>query len=236
MTLSEAVQKIRGKPGSKIALMIVRNEEQKRLSITRDIIKIVNVKSKLLNNAYGYIRISSFLPNTSDQIGKSVKKLQTLSKSKLRGLILDLRNNPGGLLSAAVNVSDAFLQRGLIVYTEGREERFKQKYNARRGDILNGAPIVVLINKGSAAASEIVAGALQDHKRAVIMGQTSYGKGSLQTIFSMSDNSAIKITTAGYYTPSGDPIHAKGIRPDIILEQPDSDDALLQAIKVFNKR
>ncbi|QEP43861.1 S41 family peptidase [Ectothiorhodospiraceae bacterium BW-2] len=219
MSLSEAVKMMRGKPGTDIVLTIVREGEQKPLSITitRDVIKVTSVKSRLLDEGFGYIRITNFQTRTAEQIREKLAELKQQSESELRGLVLDLRNNPGGVLTAAVGVSDAFLHRGLIVYTEGREEGSKLQFSAKPGDILNGVPMVVLINGGSASASEIVAGALQDHKRAVIMGDTSFGKGSVQTIYPMSNQSAVKITTARYYTPSGRSIQALGIEPDILV-------------------
>ncbi|HIG79152.1 MAG TPA: S41 family peptidase, partial [Cycloclasticus sp.] len=185
MTLSDAVKIMRGKPGTDITLTIIRDGEPKplKISITRAIIKVVSVKNRLLEPGYGYVRIASFQTRTGKNLHEAISKLKKESEnSELKGLVLDLRNNPGGLLNAAVAVSDAFLEKGLIVYTEGRIEHSKMSFKAGPDDILNGAPIVVLVNGGSASASEIVAGALQDHKRAVIMGQQSFGKGSVQTV------------------------------------------------------
>jgi carboxyl-terminal processing protease len=220
MSLSEAVKIMRGKPGTDILLTIVREGEQQPLTITitRAVIKVTSVKKRLLDDGFGYVRITNFQTRTPDQMREAIDKLKEESTSELRGIVLDLRNNPGGVLTAAVGVSDAFLHRGLIVYTEGREEGSHLKFSAKPGDILNGIPMVVLINGGSASASEIVAGALQDHKRAVIMGTTSFGKGSVQTIYPMSNQSAVKITTARYFTPSGRSIQAKGIEPDITIK------------------
>lgn len=220
MTLTEAVKIMRGKPGTRITLTVVRESEDKPLTITivRDIIQVKSVKNRTLEQGYGYIRISHFQAHTSEDLRKAIRKLKTESKQGLKGLVLDLRNNPGGVLSAAVEVSDAFLSNGLIVYTEGRVDDASFKFNARRDDWLNGAPMVVLVNGGSASASEIVAGALQDHKRAVIMGSKTFGKGSVQTILPMNGGAALKLTTARYYTPSGRTIQAQGIEPDIQLK------------------
>ncbi|GMR21168.1 MAG: proteolytic complex protein CptA [Gammaproteobacteria bacterium] len=221
MTLTDAVKLMRGKPGSDIDLTIVREGANKTLEITvtRAIIKIKSVKQRILEPGYGYIRVTQFQGNSGKGLKKAAEKLKKKNKGKkLKGLILDLRNNPGGVLTAAVSISDAFLSEGLIVYTEGRAEDSRLKYTATPADILDGAPMVVLINGGSASASEIVAGALQDHKRAVILGTKSFGKGSVQTILPMSGGTALKLTTARYYTPSGRSIQAKGIEPDIIVE------------------
>jgi len=220
LSLNDAVKLMRGKPGSKIVLTIVREGAQKPLVLTlvRDVIKVKSVKSKALAPGYGYIRISSFQTHTAEDMGKAIDELKKKSGGELKGLVLDLRNNPGGVLGAAVSVSDAFLEKGLIVYTDGRAPDSKLKYSATPNDVLKGAPMVVLINGGSASASEIVAGALQDQKRAIIMGTRSFGKGSVQTIFPMSNNTAVKITTARYYTPSGRSIQAEGIEPDVVAE------------------
>ncbi len=221
MTLTEAVRAMRGKPGSDIVLTIVREGATKpiKLTLTRAVIKIQSVKSRLLEPGFGYVRITQFQAGTDKGLADVVKKLENENKGALRGIVLDLRNNPGGVLNAAVGVSDAFLDKGLIVYTEGRVADSKMKLSATPGDVLNGAPIVVLINGGSASASEIVAGALQDHKRAVIMGTKSFGKGSVQTIVPVSNGAALKITTARYYTPNGRSIQASGIVPDILTEE-----------------
>ena len=221
MTLTEAVRVMRGKPGTDITLTIVREGATKplKLTLTRAIIKIQSVKSRMLEPGFGYVRITQFQAGTDKGLADMIKKLEAENKGALRGMVLDLRNNPGGVLNAAVGVSDAFLDKGLIVYTEGRVADSKMKLSATPGDLLNGAPIVVLVNGGSASASEIVAGALQDHKRAVIMGTKSFGKGSVQTIIPVSNGAALKITTARYYTPSGRSIQAYGIVPDIITEE-----------------
>jgi len=220
MALSDAVKIMRGKPGTDIVLTIVREGEDKplKITITRDIIRVTSVKSRMLDDGYGYVRISQFQSRTGDNLRDAIAKLEGENDGPLEGLVLDLRNNPGGVLSAAVSVSDAFLEDGIIVYTEGRLEDAKLKFNAKPTDLLNGSPIVVLVNGGSASASEIVAGALQDHRRAIIMGQKTFGKGSVQTILPMDNGSALKLTTAKYFTPSGISIQAKGIAPDIELE------------------
>ncbi len=219
MTLMDAVKVMRGKPGTKIQLTVVRETEDRPLKIiiVRDIIQVKSVKSRTLDKGYGYVRVSHFQAHTGDDLEKAIDSLKGENKGKLSGLVLDLRNNPGGVLSAAVEVSDAFLEKGLIVYTEGRVEDSSFTFNAKMGDLIGGAPIVVLVNGGSASASEIVAGALQDHKRAVIMGNKTFGKGSVQTILPMNNNSALKLTTARYYTPTGRSIQAEGISPDIEL-------------------
>ncbi|MBX6322091.1 MAG: S41 family peptidase [Rhodospirillaceae bacterium] len=219
MTLNEAVDKMRGPVNSKITLTIQRGtEEPFDVSLTRDIIKIQSVRSRLEGDV-GYLRITSFSEQTAPGVEAAVKKLQDEAKGKMIGLVLDLRNNPGGLLDQAVAVADFFLDKGEIVSTRGRDPDQAQRFNAQPGDILKGLPMVVLINSGSASASEIVAGALQDHHRAVLMGTTSFGKGSVQTIIPIPGYGAIRLTTARYYTPSGRSIQAKGIEPDIHVEQ-----------------
>ncbi|WP_262966970.1 S41 family peptidase [Methylobacter psychrophilus] len=219
MSLGDAVKLMRGEPGSKIVLTIVRESEETPLKLTlaRDIIKVKSVKSRILEKGYGYVRISSFQSGTGDSLKEALAALKKENGGVLKGLVLDLRNNPGGVLNAAVEVSDAFLKSGLIVYTEGRIENSEMRFNASPDDLIDGAPIVVLINGGSASASEIVAGALQDQKRAVIMGEKSFGKGSVQTILPTSNGAAVKLTTARYYTPSGRSIQAEGIEPDVTL-------------------
>jgi len=221
LTLTEAVRLMRGKPGTDITLTIVREGVSKplKITLTRAVIKIQSVKSRLLEPGFGYVRITQFQSGTEKGLAEVVRKLETENKGALRGVILDLRNNPGGVLNAAVGVSDAFLDKGLIVYTEGRVEDSRMRKSAVPGDLIKGAPMVVLINGGSASASEIVAGALQDHRRAVIMGTKSFGKGSVQTIVPISNGAALKITTARYYTPNGRSIQASGIEPDIITEE-----------------
>jgi carboxyl-terminal processing protease len=220
LTLSEAVKLMRGKPGSVITLTIVREGEAKplKVDVTRAIIKIQSVKSRILEPGYGYLRITQFQANTTQNLKTALRKLETENEGKLKGMVLDLRNNPGGVLNAAVGVSDVFLSDGLIVYTEGRVSDSKLKFSATNSEAIKGAPLVVLVNGGSASASEIVAGALQDHGRAIIMGTKTFGKGSVQTIMPMSNGAALKLTTARYYTPSGKSIQATGIEPDIISE------------------
>ncbi len=221
MTLADAVKTMRGEPGTQIVLTVVREGEEAPLkfSLTRDIIKVKSVKQRLLEKNYGYLRISSFQSGTGQGLNDAIGELKKENEGSLKGLVLDLRNNPGGVLNAAVDVSDAFLDSGLIVFTEGRIKNSEMRFNASPGDIINGAPIVVLINGGSASASEIVAGALQDHKRAIIMGEKSFGKGSVQTILPITNGAAIKLTTARYFTPSGRSIQAEGIEPDVKLER-----------------
>ncbi len=219
MSLTDAVKLMRGEPNSKIVLSIVREglEAPLKLTLARDIIKVKSVKNRLLEKGYGYVRISSFQSGTGEGLRESLASLKKENGAPLRGLVLDLRNNPGGVLNAAVEVSDAFLKSGLIVYTEGRIENSEMRFNASPDDLIDEAPMVVLINGGSASASEIVAGALQDQKRAVIMGEKSFGKGSVQTILPTSNGAAVKLTTARYFTPSGRSIQAEGIEPDIAL-------------------
>jgi carboxyl-terminal processing protease len=220
MTLNDAVKIMRGKPGSSIVLTIVREGLDKpiKISITRDIIKVKSVRARMLDPGYGYLRISQFQSKTADYMVDAIADLKKENEGALKGLILDLRNNPGGVLNGAVAVSDAFLTKGMIVYTEGRITDSRLRFNATPDDIIDGAPLVVLVNQGSASASEIVAGALQDHKRAIIIGAQTFGKGSVQTILPLSSDSALKLTTARYYTPSGRSIQAEGITPDIELE------------------
>ena len=219
MTLNDAVKIMRGKPGTDIVLTIVREGLDKplQIKITRDIIKVKSVKSRTLAPGYGYLRISQFQSKTADYLVDAIKKLKKENGGTLKGLILDLRNNPGGVLNGAVAVSDAFLTKGLIVYTEGRIDDSSLRFNATPDDIIDNAPMVVLVNQGSASASEIVAGALQDQKRAIIMGEQTFGKGSVQTILPLSGGTALKLTTARYFTPSGRSIQAEGIKPDIEL-------------------
>ena len=219
MSLTEAVKKMRGEAGSKIQLYVVREgvESPLKITITRDIIKVKSVKNRILEKDYANIRISSFQSGTGDGLKEAIADLKKQNKGNLKGVVLDLRNNPGGVLNAAVEVSDAFMTNGLIVYTEGRIANSQMRFTATPDDLIDGAPIVVLINSGSASASEIVAGALQDSKRAIIMGEKSFGKGSVQTILPTNNGSAIKLTTARYFTPSGRSIQAKGIEPDVTL-------------------
>lgn len=218
MTLTDAVKLMRGEPGSKIALQVIREGERKPLDInlTRAIIKVASVRSRMLDDHFGYVRISTFTGSTGNSLGDELRKLSKDNKG-IKGYVLDLRNNPGGVLTAAVEVSDAFLNSGAIVSIRGRDEKEGREFTAKPGDQIQDRPIVVLVNAGSASASEIVAGALQDHGRAVIVGERTFGKGSVQTIMPVRNNSAIKLTTARYYTPNGRSIQAEGIVPDIEL-------------------
>ncbi len=220
MSLNDAVKVMRGKPGTDIELTIVREGLDKplQITITRDIIRVKSVKKRMLEPGYGYLRISQFQSKTADYLVDAMDDLKKENGGPLKGVILDLRNNPGGVLNGAVAVSDAFLEKGLIVYTEGRLPDSSLRFNATPDDIADGAPLIVLVNQGSASASEIVAGALQDHKRALIIGSQTFGKGSVQTILPLSGGTALKLTTARYYTPSGRSIQAEGITPDIELE------------------
>jgi carboxyl-terminal processing protease len=241
MALNDAVKRMRGKPGSKIVLTIIRKDEPKPLEITlvRAVIKVQSVKSKLLESGYGFVRITQFQEMTGENLAAALANLVKQNQGSLKGLVLDLRNDPGGLLTGAVAVSSAFLAKdSLVVYTEGRTEDAKmrltanpQNYLRSNGendylkavpDSIKSVPLVVLVNAGSASASEIVAGALQDHKRAVIMGVQTFGKGSVQTVLPLGNNTGIKLTTARYYTPGGRSIQAKGIVPDILVEDPAS--------------
>ncbi|MCB1790546.1 MAG: S41 family peptidase, partial [Gammaproteobacteria bacterium] len=219
MTLDEAVKEMRGKPGTELRLTIVREGIDKPLviKVVRDVIKTVSVKTRMLEPGFGYVRLSQFQARTPEDMLSGLGALKRKGGGALKGLVLDLRNNPGGVLNAAVAISDAFLTNGTIVYTEGRIKDSQLKFKAAPDDVLEGAPIVVLVNGGSASASEIVAGALQDHKRAVIMGQQTFGKGSVQTIVPVNDRTAVKLTTARYFTPNGRSIQAEGIVPDIKL-------------------
>jgi carboxyl-terminal processing protease len=219
MTLPEAVEKMRGPINSDITLRIRRaGKDPFDVKLTRATIKIQSVRSHLEDGNIGYVRITSFNEQTDVGLENAMKNLKQQDGNKLAGIVLDLRNNPGGLLDQAVAVSDAFLDKGEIVSTRGRRPDDAQRYNAHPGDITGGLPVVVLINSGSASASEIVAGALQDHHRAILMGTRSFGKGSVQTIIPLPGHGAMRLTTARYYTPSGRSIQAKGIEPDIIVE------------------
>ncbi len=219
LTLSQAVEKMRGKIGTSLKLTILRKGvEPFDVDIVRDRIKIQSVRHRIEGNV-GYVRITSFNEQTDTGLAKAVKTIQEELGDKLIGYVIDLRNNPGGLLDQAVAVSDAFLERGEVVSTRGRREESAQRFNAKKGDITEGLPLVVLINGGSASASEIVAGALQDHRRAILMGTATFGKGSVQTIIPLGRDGAMKLTTQRYYTPSGKSIQATGIDPDIEVEQ-----------------
>ena len=219
LSLNEAVERMRGPVNSDIKLTIRREgRDPFEVKLTRAIVKIQSVKSHLDGSDIGYIRITSFNEQTDSGLQSAMKSLKSQAGDKLAGIVLDLRNNPGGLLDQAIAVSDDFLEQGEIVSTRGRHPEDGARYNARAGDITNGLPMVVLINGGSASASEIVAGALQDHHRAVLLGTKSFGKGSVQTIVQLPGHGAMRLTTARYYTPSGRSIQAKGIEPDISVE------------------
>jgi len=219
MSLMDAVKTIRGPKGSPVVLTILRKgvKELKDYTIVRDVIPIISVKSRMLTPGYGYLRVTTFQSQTSDDLKKMLDEMDT-PEEPLKGLVLDLRNNPGGLLNEAVEVADVFLDKGLIVYTEGRIESQNMKFHAHPLDKPSTYPLVVLVNQGSASASEIVAGALKDHHRAVVMGVKTFGKGSVQTIIPFADKSGLRLTTARYYTPSGTSIQAKGIIPDVVVE------------------
>jgi len=219
LTLSDAVEKMRGRVGSDIELTIRREgQEPFDVTVTRDVVRIRSVRSRT-EDKVGYIRVTTFNEQTMDGVEASMESLKEELGDQMIGVVLDLRRNPGGLLDQAVKVSDAFLDRGEIVSTRGREADDTQRFNATKGDLADGLPMVVLVNRGSASASEIVAGALQDHKRAVIMGTESFGKGSVQTIMPIAGHGALRLTTAAYYTPSGRSIQKTGIEPDILIEQ-----------------
>ncbi len=220
MKLDQAVKRMRGAPGTSIELEIIRpgHPTPLRFTLKREIIRVDSVKSRLLEPGYGYVRIASFQSATSADLRKALAKLKKTNKAPLRGLVLDLRNNPGGLLNAAVSVSNTFLSRGLIVYIKGRIPDSSHRFEALPGDALSGAPIVALVNGGTASAAEIVAGALKDNHRALVVGTRTFGKGSVQTVLPLSQDTAIKLTTALYYTPNGHSIQAEGIRPDITVE------------------
>jgi len=241
-SLSEAVDLMRGLVGTDIELTVRRRGVKKALTfnITREIIEVQSVKSDLLENNIGYIRLTSFNDNSSNQIKKKIKKLK--ENENLKAFILDLRNNPGGLLSQAIKISDFFLDNGEIVSTKSRKKSDNRKWFARKGDITEGKTLVVLINYGSASASEIVAGALKDHKRAIIVGENSYGKGSVQSIIPLKNKGAIRLTVSKYYLPSGKSISEVGVRPDIEVNEEgdefriktDTDNQLNYAIKLLN--
>lgn len=219
MALSEAVNLMRGPKDTPVTISIFREgfADPKPFTLNRAIIKVKSIKSKMLEDGFGYVKIVQFQENTGDDLDKAIKELTTKSNGKLKGLVLDLRNNPGGLLQEAVSVSNEFLDTGLIVYTKGRASGQDMSFSADTTRTQPDYPMIVLVNGGSASASEIVAGALQDHKRAIILGTQTFGKGSVQTIIPMSDGSAVRLTTSKYYTPSGRSIQAKGIEPDILV-------------------
>src|SRR5512134_3205428 len=221
LTLNQAVEKMRGPVNTKIKLKIMRKGQDKpvEVSITRDIIRVRSVRSRMEGDDVAFIRVTQFNEQTTEGLKKAITDLSAQGGEKLKGFVVDLRNNPGGLLDQAISVSDAFLEKGEIVSTRGRNAEETQRFNARSGDLTRNKPVIVLINGGSASASEIVAGALQDHKRATVVGTRSFGKGSVQTIIPLGANGAIRLTTARYFTPSNRSIQAKGIDPDIIIEQ-----------------
>lgn len=247
MNLKDAVNKMRGEKGTNIKLTVLRKNSVKpiKFDIMRDIIRIKSISSKLYEDEYGYVRIKHFQEPTENDMKKAIKSLQKESGGKLSGLVIDLRNNPGGLLDSAIAVADSFIegdkaqshkkQRKMIVYTQGRIENSKTVAYATPGDMLQGAPIVVLINEGSASGSEIVAGALKDNRRAVLVGKKSFGKGSVQTVLPLDEDHAIKLTTALYYTPNGISIQAEGIKPDIEVEERDIPKKKANDIKILSE-
>jgi carboxyl-terminal processing protease len=239
MTSEEVTQALRGAQGSEIILKIVRNSSQHlEFNLQRDVPAKSSVRSLIIDQGIGYIRISAFQAETSQEFISAINKLQ--QEEPLEGLVLDLRNNPGGLMPVSIEVADSLIDQGLLLYTEGRQPRSNQQYYATYGDLINGAPIVVLINGGSASASEIVAGALQDQERAVVIGTQSFGKGSVQSVIPLGDGRGIKLTTAHYLTPSGRFIHGQGIKPDIIIEQIEqqpgsNDNQITRAIQILKQ-
>ena len=241
-SLAEAVELMRGPVGTDINITVRRRGEKKALNfkITREIIEIKSVKSNIIDDEVGYIRLTSFNENSSDQVKKNIKNFK--KEKKIKKFILDLRNNPGGLLTQAVKISDFFLEHGEIVSTKGRKKIENRKYFAKKGDLINGETLVVLINYGSASASEIVAGALQDHKRAILVGESSYGKGSVQSIIPLNNKGAIRLTISKYYLPSGKSISEVGVTPDIEIAEgsdefrinTETDNQLKFAVKLLN--
>ncbi len=221
MDIGDAVKLMRGEPGTKVEVTVLRKnvDEPIVINLTRQIIVSKGIKTKIFNNNIAYLRLSSFQSNSTNDLKSAIYKLKKESSNDIKAIILDLRNNPGGVLGSAVGITDLFLKKGKIVYTKGRTINSKLEYNATPQDISSGLPLIVMINEGSASASEIVAGALQDHKRAKIVGTKSYGKASVQTIQELTDGSALKLTTARYYTPLGRDIHKNGIEPDIKIER-----------------
>jgi len=220
LTLNEAVEKMRGEIGSSIRITVIRGEQDPfDVTLKRAVIAVKSVRWELEDGNIGYVRISSFSEKTDSGLREAITKLKDASKNQMQGLVLDLRNNPGGLLDQAISVSDDFMDKGEIVSTRGRKSEEAQRWNAESGDLMDGKPIVILINGGSASASEIVAGALQDQRRSIVLGTKSFGKGSVQSIIPIPNHGAIRLTTARYYTPSGRSIQAKGIEPDIEVQQ-----------------
>ena len=218
LTINESVSQLRGPVGSKVKITVVRDQQDPfEIEIKRDIIKIRSVKHNIIRHI-AYVRLTTFSDTTTSGMEEAIKKIRNKTGDKFQGLILDLRNNPGGLLNQSISVADSFLNQGEIVSTQGRKDEDTSRIFAKKGDLIDGKPLIVLINSGSASASEIVAGALKDHSRAIIVGTRSFGKGSVQSIIPLAGNGAMRLTTARYYTPSGISIQAKGIEPDIIVE------------------
>jgi carboxyl-terminal processing protease len=217
--LREAMKRLRGQVGSMVTLTVLRDDAALDYDMRRQIIRVASVHEELLSPSYGYVRVNQFSENTARELARAVDELQDAGGGMLHGMVLDLRNNPGGVLDAAVDVSDLFLDSGVIVSADGRTPESRFTRSAHRGDILDGAPMVVLVNSGSASASEIVAGALQDHNRATIVGTPTFGKGLVQTVMPLSKGRAIKLTTSRYYTPSGDSIHEVGVQPDVLVAE-----------------
>jgi len=216
--LSDTIGRMRGRAGSRIEITVLRDEETILHEMRREVIRVASVYHELLGPAYGYARVNQFSETTARELSRAIDKMQDDNEGMLSGLVLDLRNNPGGVLDAAVDVSDLFLDSGVIVSADGRTADARFRRSAHRGDVLDGAEIIVLVNHGSASASEIVAGALQDHRRALVIGTTTFGKGLVQTVMPLSKGRAIKLTTSRYFTPSGDSIHETGITPDLYVE------------------
>ena len=216
--LQDTIGRMRGRPGSRISVTVLREGEAIEHDMRREIIRVASVHHELLGPSYGYVRVSQFSETTARELSRAIDAMQEASGGLLAGLVLDLRNNPGGVLDSAVDVSDLFLDAGVIVTADGRTSEARFTRSAHRGDVLDGAEIVVLVNEGSASASEIVAGALQDHSRAMVVGTGTFGKGLVQTVMPLSQGRALKLTTSRYYTPSGDSIHESGITPDVFVE------------------
>ena len=241
-SLTEAVELMRGPVGSEIEITVRRKGVKKAIifNITREIIKVESVKSEIIDNSVGYIRLTSFNENTSNQIKEKIRNFK--KNNKLKAYILDLRNNPGGLLTQAIKISDFFLENGEIVSTKSRKASENRKWFAKKGDIINGETLIVLINYGSASAAEIVAGALQDHKRAILVGENSYGKGSVQSVIPLNNNGAIRLTISKYYLPSGKSISEVGVTPDFEIAESseefrintETDNQLDFAVKLLN--
>ncbi len=220
LPLADAIARMRGKPNTPITLTIIREGAKKpiKIKMVREIIQVKSVKNRLLEPGFGYLRITQFQAKTATNLQEALQELEKQNQGSLKGLILDLRNNPGGVLNGAVDVADEFLEEGIIVQTKGRGDSTEQTFKATAGDLLKKAPMIVIVNGGSASASEIVAGALQDHRRALVLGERTFGKGSVQTILPLGNGTAVKLTTARYYTPNGRSIQAEGIKPDIELK------------------